>query len=368
MKIIFFIVLAVSCTHLKAQETILMPTQAEWDKYIDGRIIDLQRTIYKLAMSSRIKAYKTAKMNRSSFYTIEVLDRFTRGIDFVEVLDTSLSTAEEPVYKVIEILKDFSADSFEGFCFFEQQDSNLNSSSISIELKGVAPLMRAWLAGGVRDINRYPAFWLKKEELYKHLNPQDTSFINHLYRIANYGYYHLTTQFSRPQWREYINEELFRKNGKAIMIDTGFLKLPKAILGAAKRVQFDIKGPVYDVLYEKFYPAEYFLVDRYETFEFVEMIDDEKSTWENPVFKSIKIPEVGRLPPPHSLTFSKINKLNKIILRLDTTGITLKDKLTTKKPFYQFEIPITTIEANYNLRNLTWWLEDYYLWKKKKNK
>lgn len=124
--------------------------------------------LWQNVVNGNLRPYKTDDLSDTAFYTVEEVIKNVSGTEIVEVIDDSLSTPEEPVFKVVEIPRQFYSDEFKRFRIMEDWIFDYQRSVFEPRIIAIAPYFKAWLAGGERDINEYPAFWIDMDA-FRHI-------------------------------------------------------------------------------------------------------------------------------------------------------------------------------------------------------
>lgn len=115
-------------------------------------------------MNGNLRPYKTDRLSDTAWFTAEEAQRMVTGVEVIEVIDDSLSTPEEPVFKVVEIPREFYPDELIKFRVMEDWIFDYQRSVFEPRIIAIAPYFKAWLAGGIRDENEYPVFWISMDQ------------------------------------------------------------------------------------------------------------------------------------------------------------------------------------------------------------
>lgn len=119
------------------------------------------QVLWDNVMNGNLRPYRTDRLSDTSYFTAEEAMRTVAGVEMVEIIDSAFSTPEEPAYKVIEIERKFYASSLVKFRIMEDWIFDYQRSVFEPRIIAIAPYFKAWLAGGIQDINEYPIFYIK---------------------------------------------------------------------------------------------------------------------------------------------------------------------------------------------------------------
>ena len=122
--------------------------QVLWDNIVNGNL----------------RPYRTDRLSDTAYLTAEEAARTVAGVELIDVIDSAFSTPEEPAYKTIEIERKFYPTSLVKFRIMEDWIFDYQRSVFEPRIIAIAPMFKAWLAGGIQDVNEYPIFWIKMSQ------------------------------------------------------------------------------------------------------------------------------------------------------------------------------------------------------------
>lgn len=145
-------------------ETIHYPIATDFYQYLENRVQQIQEKLLTKCRDSSITSYT----NSDFLKTMSKKQVDMSGADFYLTVD---SYAYTPI-KYADL---------KGIVFAHQFDTDLNSSSISGHVKGLALMTDDPF---IRDIQYWhPVVWIKWEDLKKTISPIDFQFIDYLYHL-----------------------------------------------------------------------------------------------------------------------------------------------------------------------------------------
>lgn len=145
-------------------ETINYPFATDFYQYLENRVQQLQKKLLTKCRDSSITSYT----NSDFLKTMSKKQVDMSGADFYLTVDS---------YDYTPI----KYTNLKGFVFAHQFDTDLNSSSISGHIKGLALMTDDPF---IRDIQYWhPVVWIKWEDLKKSISPTDFQFIEYMYHL-----------------------------------------------------------------------------------------------------------------------------------------------------------------------------------------
>lgn len=166
--------------YAKAQQTIDLPNQKEYETYLLSRIDSIQQKLYKFALDFKIKAYKNDSMT-SVYSRQELMQR--GGKDTYIFVQVDPEDPEFGYDSIITIL--FNPNDLKGLCFVSK---NLNSpfeTDETTKLTAIGILFQLTIGG--MTVNNMPLALFDPNEVQSVLSPQDFEFLKLYYYFCKHG-------------------------------------------------------------------------------------------------------------------------------------------------------------------------------------
>ncbi len=176
-KLIFSMLLLALSTTLCGQQKIPVPSAKEFSDYLHSRQKQIEQKIYNLALSRKIKAYKTDSL-KSVYDSATFALRGTR--------DLMNSPANEGVNTIIidgnVKLIAFNPVETKGIIFLKKVINRPDETEGTTKLAGLAVLYQPEIAGYL--LRRQPMFWTDINELRRALSPEEFKFLSLIYNFC----------------------------------------------------------------------------------------------------------------------------------------------------------------------------------------
>lgn len=360
MKNIFILMLGlVIRTSTQAQETIPMPTQDQWDAYVDGRMKNILKLLFEGGLSQNIDAYITNQFSDSSNSKLSKESVSYQFLTFYDFFDSINSSPEMLIYKTVEV--PLNIDSLNGYLSFSLTSEIINGQVSKINT-GVAITQEFNLKSKYKHYTRsgsgLGALWFKAQKLDQILSEADISFIHKLFEV--YAPVSSCYDTLKP---ETIFANSILEHPETISFKKGNKLILKSLPQSLAYILDDIDGVLLFDNQRKIIKTKYELFAKdYVKQENIDVIDEKESTPEEPVFKTMSIAAATNFSTIDSISFNVSGKIIQFMFIVNSDGYKLNFKDKTKASKYTFSMNAKAIEANNGLSKITWWLEDYYRW------
>ena len=249
---------------------------------------------------------------------------------------------------------------FSGLCFFGKQRNAAARTATRQSFTAIAFLIRPALAAGMRDENEYPICWFSAKKLFELLPPQDVSFLKRTFNLLVYARVNAIENNFSNEISYFVLENFLLNEGKGFRLDTISKDLLKALIRTQSSVFHNSpNAELYDVQQKRKVTYSPVFTESYFKKTSIEAIDEISFNSNVQTYKRVDISEPIVLPNSNTFEFKK-GKVEKIFVYLDTTGKATSFDFQTKKSYYEFYYNREAIESNFLIKNLVWWLEDYY--------
>lgn len=178
-------------------------------------------------MNGNLTPFKTDRLSDTAYYTAEEAQKQVTGVEIIEIIDDSLSTNEEPIYKTVEIPRLFYPETLIKFRIMEDWIFDYQRSVFEPRIIAIAPYFKPWLAGGIQDENEYPILWIAMEqfrpilinsELFNRTNDAARLTYDDFFQLRMFDSYVIKES---NEWDDDINQfPQFRDNGVDALLES----------------------------------------------------------------------------------------------------------------------------------------------------
>jgi len=352
MKKITLTLFCLISLNLLSQKSIDKPSQAEWDLFIEQRILAIQKDLLQLALDGKIKSYKDDSF--TAFYSKSDIISLTQEETLIPIYDENgVQVRDSSIYRRFDVTE------FKGISFCRSLPNNLLSFSSEETLLGVGIIYNPVFFGIPSEAD-FVLCYFSIEDISKNLSIEKLKFLQLAFQYArtvqSFENSNDTMLFLESKSRNL----LLTKRNQLPLLD-----LQKATIKSSLIFMTDLMSNIMGYTY---YDYQLKKESKYNEFPFnyyhVEIVlihdgDNDCGVKDTAITMSAPFPILSQI------SYNPNGKVASFIFSLDASNSSNIKPAKNEKDL-KFSISRAELNKYTNLQPMLWLFEDYYDWKMKR--